>query len=231
MSSHKLEKKIIDHIAIIMDGNGRWAQNNDVPKKKGHEAGVKNCIYICKNLNKIKYKIGEISFYVFSTENWRRNPKEIKNLFDLISEFYLQFQTIANENKLSIKHCGSRKRLSRKIVKIIDEVTFKTKSNRGTKINLMFNYGSRQELHDAIEKIIDSTNKKINIRDNLYLSNSKDPDLIIRTGGEQRLSNFMLWQSAYSELYFTKILWPNFKIKHLTKAIQTFFIRNRKYGK
>ena len=89
MSSHKLEKKIIDHIAIIMDGNGRWAQNNDVPKKKGHEAGVKNCIYICKNLNKIKYKIGEISFYVFSTENWRRNPKEIKNLFDLISEFYL----------------------------------------------------------------------------------------------------------------------------------------------
>ncbi len=214
-----------------MDGNGRWANKNKVTKKKGHEKGVKNCISICKNLKKLNYKIEELSFYVFSTENWKRNPIEVKNLFNLISIFYDQFKEIANDNNLRIKHSGERKRLSNKLLNIIDDVTEKTSSNSGTIINLMFNYGSREEINTAIKKINGDINGINSLRKYLYLPNSKDPDLIIRTGGEQRLSNFMLWQSAYSELYFTKILWPDFKCRNLNSALNNYFIRKRKYGK
>ena len=214
-----------------MDGNGRWAIKNNVSKKVGHEKGVKNCINICQNLAKKDYNIREISFYVFSTENWKRNPVEVKNLFQLINSYYKNFEAIANENNLLVRHCGSKRRLSKKLLKIIDDVTTKTKNNTGTRINLMFNYGSREEISDAIKKIKGKIQDKNSIRKYFYIPDSKDPDLIIRTGGEMRLSNFMLWQSAYSELYFTKILWPDFKYKNLIKAIDNFFTRNRKYGK
>jgi len=228
-TSHSLNK--INHVAIIMDGNGRWAQKKKVTKKTGHEEGVKNCINICKNLKKLNYRLDELSFYVFSTENWERNPIEIKNLFSLINNFYDQFREIANENNLKIQHSGARKRLSKKLLNIIDDVTERTSSNTGTIINLMFNYGSREEINTAIKNLKSETKGVNALRKYLYLPNSKDPDLIIRTGGEQRLSNFMLWQSAYAELYFTKILWPDFKIKNLNAALNNYFIRIRKYGK
>ena len=228
--SNSLKKKI-NHIAIIMDGNGRWAKRKKIPKRIGHEKGIKNCINICQNLHKIKYQVNQISFYVFSTENWNRKAIEVKNLFKLIEDYYLEFENVANTNNLIIRHCGSRKRLSKKQLQIIDDVTNKTKNNTGTSINLMFNYGSREEINDAIQKL---DGKKTNINDfrkYFYINNLPDPDLIIRTGGEQRLSNFMLWQSAYSELYFTKSLWPDFKYRNLLKAMDSYFERNRKYGK
>lgn len=213
-----------------MDGNGRWAKKHLTSKKFGHESGIKNCIKLCQNLNKLDYKIDEISFYVFSTENWKRNSVEIHNLFKLIDKFYKKFEIAANENNLIIRHCGSKNKLSKKLIKIIETVTEKTKKNTGTYINLMFNYGSRQEVINAIKKSPKRIRNSQDLRRYLYIPDSSDPDLIIRTGGEKRLSNFMLWQSAYSELYFTKILWPDFKLYDLKKAIDNYFFRNRKYG-
>ena len=224
-------KKKINHVAIIMDGNGRWAEKNTISKKKGHEQGVRNCIKICENLKKLDFEINEISFYVFSTENWNRSSIEVSNLFKIIDSFYNAFKNSANNNNFSVRHYGSKKKLPDKIKKIIDDVVLSTKKNNGTYVNLLFNYGSRQEIEDAIKKIQSEKKKKFNLRDYLYIPESNDPDLIIRTGGELRLSNFMLWQSAYSELYFTKTLWPDFKIAALNKILHNFLKRNRKLGK
>ena len=230
MSSFNLSKKKINHVAIIMDGNGRWAKKNNLQKKAGHKHGIQNCISLCQSLRDLDYKLNEISFYVFSAENWRRNPSEIKNLFNLITEFYRDFSSTANDNNLKIRHYGSRKKLSKKLLSIIDEVTSNTKDNKGTIVNLLFNYGSRQEINDAIDKIKKLRNPSKNLRDYFYIPESKDPDFIIRTGGELRLSNFMLWQSAYAELYFTKVLWPDFKISNLNRALDQLMKRKRNYG-
>ncbi len=230
MSSSKLSKKKINHVAIIMDGNGRWAKKNNLQKKTGHEYGIKNCISLCKSLRDLDYKLNEISFYVFSAENWRRNPSEIKNLFNLITEFYRDFSSTANDNNLKIRHYGSRKKLSKKLLSIIDEVTATTKDNKGIIVNLLFNYGSRQEINDAVDKIKKLKNPSKNLRNYFYIPESKDPDFIIRTGGQIRLSNFMLWQSAYAELYFTKVLWPDFKISNLNRALDQLMKRKRNYG-
>ena len=230
MSSFNLSKKKINHVAIIMDGNGRWAKKNNLQKKNGHKYGIQNCISLCRSLRDLDYKLNEISFYVFSSENWRRNPSEIKNLFNLISEFYKDFSSTANDNNLKIRHYGSRKKLSKKLLNIIDEVTSITKDNKGTIVNLLFNYGSRQEMNDAVDKIKKLKNPSKNLRDYFYIPESKDPDFIIRTGGQIRLSNFMLWQSAYSELYFTKVLWPDFKISNLNRALDQLMKRKRNYG-
>ena len=230
MSSSNLSKVKINHVAIIMDGNGRWAKKNNLQKKTGHEHGIQNCISLCKNLRNLDYKINEISFYVFSAENWRRNPSEIKNLFNLITEFYRDFSSTANDNNLKIRHYGSRKKLSKKLLSIIDEVTSVTKDNKGTIVNLLFNYGSRQEINDAVDKIKKLKNPSKNLRYYLYIPESKDPDFIIRSGGQIRLSNFMLWQSAYAELYFTKVLWPDFKISNLNSALDQLMKRKRNYG-
>ena len=231
MKSSIFSKKKINHVAIIMDGNGRWAKKNNVSKKTGHENGIKNCILICENLNKLKYKVNEISFYVFSTENWKRKPSEVRNLFKLIEKYYEELRFKAEKNNLCIRHYGSKKKLSSNLIRIINDVTNKTKENSGIKINLLFNYGSRQEIIDAVSKI-----RKLNISSSklakyFYIPQSADPDLIIRTGGEVRLSNFMLWQSAYAELYFTKIMWPDFKIKNLNIALDNYINRKRKLGK
>ena len=214
-----------------MDGNGRWASKNYLKRKEGHRAGIKACINLIKSINKLDININELSFYVFSSENWSRSLSEIKNLFDLIEEYYQEFEKTAQDYNLKIRHFGSRKKLSKKILKIIDDVTHKTKNNSSTAINLVFNYGGRDEIVSSIKKIKSGKINKINIMKNLYTYASKDPDLIIRTGGELRLSNFMLWQSAYSELYFTKKLWPDFNITDLKKIIVNFKKRKRNFGK
>ena len=230
MSPFNLSKKKINHVAIIMDGNGRWAKKNNLQKKTGHKYGIKNCISLCQSLRDLDYKLTEISFYVFSAENWSRNPSEIKNLFNLITEFYRDFSSTANDNNLKIRHYGSRKKLSKKLLGIIDEVTSITKDNKGTIVNLLFNYGSRQEMNEAVDKIKKLKNPSKNLRDYFYIPESKDPEFIIRTGGQIRLSNFMLWQSAYAELYFTKVLWPDFKISNLNRALDQLMKRKRNYG-
>ena len=214
-----------------MDGNGRWASKNNLKKKEGHKAGIKACINLIKRINKLDVHINELSFYVFSSENWKRSLSEINNLFNLIEEFYQEFEITAQNYNLKIRHYGSRKKLSKKILYIIDDVTKKTKKNTSTAINLVFNYGGRDEIVSSVKKISPGKINKNNITKNLYTSISKDPDLIIRTGGELRLSNFMLWQSAYSELYFTKKLWPDFNITDLKKILINFKKRTRNYGK
>ena len=214
-----------------MDGNGRWASKKKLKKKEGHKAGIKACIKLIKNLKKLDVHIEELSFYVFSSENWKRSFTEIKNLFDLIEEYYHVFETTAQNNNLKIRHYGSRRKLSKKILKIIDDVTKKTKKNNSNTINLVFNYGSRDEILNSIKKMEFKNININNFTNNLYTSCSSDPDLIIRTGGEFRLSNFMLWQAAYSELYFTKKLWPDFNILDLKKIIINFKKRKRNFGK
>ena len=214
-----------------MDGNGRWASKHYLKKKEGHRAGIKSCINLIKSISKLDVHIKELSFYVFSSENWSRSLNEIKNLFDLIEEYYQEFEATAQNYDLKIRHYGSRKKLSKKILKIIDNVTKTTKNNSSTAINLVFNYGGRDEIISSIKKIKSGKINKINVTNNLYTSMSKDPDLIIRTGGEYRLSNFMLWQSAYSELYFTKKLWPDFNITDLKKILINFKKRKRNFGK
>ena len=225
------KKKRIDHVAIIMDGNGRWALKKGLKRLDGHKAGIKNCINIIKNLDQLDYKIKNITFYVFSTENWKRPIREINNLFSLIEYYYTNFKNVANEENLKINHLGSKKNLSNKLNSIIKDVVEITKNNNGTHINLAFNYGGRTEIIDAVNKTNSNLMSSKLLTKNLYISSLPDPDLIIRTGGEMRLSNFLLWQSAYAELYFTKILWPNFKIKSLNKIISIYFNRIRKYGK
>lgn len=214
-----------------MDGNGRWASKNFLKKKEGHRAGIKSCINLIKSIHKLDVYFNELSFFVFSSENWKRSLSEVNNLFDLIEEYYQEFEVTAVSYNLKIRHYGSRKKLNKKILKIIDDVTNKTKNNSSTAINLVFNYGARDEIVSSINKISSGKINKRNISKNLYTSKSKDPDLIIRTGGEMRLSNFMLWQSAYSELYFTKKLWPDFNITDLKKIISNFKKRKRNYGK
>ena len=214
-----------------MDGNGRWASKKNLKKKEGHKAGIKSCINLIKSINKLDVHINELSFYVFSTENWKRSLSEINNLFNLIEEFYQEFEITAQNYNLKIRHYGSRKKLNKKILNIIDDVTKKTKNNSSTAINLVFNYGGRDEIVSSVKKISIGKINKNNITKNLYTSMSKDPDLIIRTGGEIRLSNFMLWQSAYSELFFTKKLWPDFNITDLKKILINFKKRTRNYGK
>ncbi len=214
-----------------MDGNGRWAAKNNLRKKEGHKAGIMACIKLVKNLHKLDVHIGELSFYVFSSENWKRSFSEISNLFNLIEEYYQEFEMTAQDNNLKIRHYGSRKKLSKNILKIIDNVTEKTKDNTSNCINLVFNYGGRDEIINSIKKINKKKINKDNVMKNLYTSESNDPDLIIRTGGEFRLSNFMLWQSAYSELYFTKKLWPDFKITDLKKILINYKKRKRNFGK
>jgi len=214
-----------------MDGNGRWASKNFLNKKEGHRAGIKSCIKLIKSIDKLDVKINEFSFYVFSSENWQRSLSEVKNLFGLIEEYYQEFEKTAQNYDFKIRHYGSRKKLSKKILRIIDDVTKKTKENRSSTINLVFNYGGRDEIVSSVKKLGLSKINKSNINKNLYTSMSNDPDLIIRTGGEMRLSNFMLWQSAYSELYFTKKLWPDFNVTDLKKIVTNFKKRKRNYGK
>ncbi len=227
-----MQKKInIEHVAIIMDGNGRWASKKGLKRNIGHEAGIKNCIKIIKNLDKLDFNIKNISFYVFSTENWKRPVKEVNLLFKLIEKYYENLRNVANDQNIRINHLGNFKNLNSKLKTMIKDVVNATKNNDGINVNLAFNYGGRIEIIDAITKINKFNITQKNFSKYLYLPNLKDPNLIIRTGGEMRLSNFLLWQSAYSELFFTKVLWPDYKISSLNKMIYDYLKRNRKYGR
>ena len=223
-------KKTIKHVAIIMDGNGRWALKRGLKRTIGHKAGIVNCIRILKKLDKLDFKINNISLYVFSTENWKRSIGEVNLLFNLIENYYSDLKDTAKDEDLKIKHLGSTKKLSLKLRNIIRDVVKITENNNGTCINLGFNYGGRMEIIDAIKKNKLSTINNNILSKNLYIPDLPDPNLIIRTGGEMRLSNFLLWQSAYSELFFTRVLWPNFKISLFNRILCNYSNRNRKYG-
>ncbi len=218
----------LNHIAFIMDGNGRWGKRRNKNRNFGHYAGVKTVKKIVKS--SIKYKIPFVTFYVFSTENWKRPKKEINFLFNLVSNYFKAEINDVIKNGIKINIIGEQNRLPKKLKKILKDTTKKTLKNRKITVNLALNYGSKKELINTFKKL---NSKKITEKDvskNLYTKKLPDPEILIRTGGKKRLSNFMLWQLAYSELYFLDKLWPDFGEKDLKKIIKDYHNIKRNFG-
>ncbi|MGB2579203.1 undecaprenyl diphosphate synthase [Elusimicrobium simillimum] len=218
------------HVAFIMDGNGRWAKAKGLNRNQGHEAGAKavNTVIDYASQKGIKY----ITLYAFSTENWSRPKLEIKGLMDLLMKTLEDYETNSAKNNAKLIVSGRRSGLPSNVVKKIDDVIAKTAKNTGLVVNIALNYGARQEITDAVNKLIAQGKKAVTEADiTAALYNPiPDPDLIIRTSGEYRLSNFLLWQGAYSELYFTDALWPDFDEKEFDKALESYADRDRRYG-
>ena len=224
--------KKIDHIAIIMDGNGRWAKKSNLRKYAGHKSGINTAINLCKSVARNK-STNHLTLYTFSTENWKRSIYEINHLFYLIEETYELFKNTANKFNIKINHLGRTNKLPKKTINTINSVVDSTKNNTGLVLHIAFNYGGRREIVDALNSIKKTytliSESKLNKF--LYEPSMPDPDIIIRTGGDYRLSNFLLWQSAYSEFFFVKTLWPDFKYNDLKKIIDKFWLRKRNFGK
>lgn len=225
------------HIAIIMDGNGRWAKQRMLSRSMGHREGSKNVkriVKYCGNLG-----VSYMTLYAFSTENWSRPKEEVDLLMDLLLEFLRNAERELDGADVRIHVIGDRSALNDEINAEIDRVEKVTESNKSLWLNIAINYGGRHELNSAVVEIAkkvsdgvmswDEINEKC-ISDHLYTAGMPDPDLIIRTSGEARLSNFLMWQSAYSEFYFTDVLWPDFNEEEMEKAIVEFQKRNRKFG-
>jgi undecaprenyl diphosphate synthase len=219
----------LNHIAFIMDGNGRWGLKKKKSRNYGHLEGVKTVQKIVKA--SIKLKVPVISFYVFSTENWRRPKTEINYLFNLINIYFNKEINSIVKNNIKIIITGKLERLPQKIGKILKIAINKTKKNNKLIINLAINYGSKVEIIDAVKKINNNSQKitEENINQNLP-SNLPFPDILVRTGGQKRLSNFMLWQLAYTEIFFLEKLWPDFLKGDLKKIINKFHKIKRNFG-
>ena len=220
----------LNHVAFIMDGNGRWGKKRNKGRNYGHLQGVQTVKKIVES--SIKFKIPIVSFYVFSTENWRRPKTEVKFLFSLIKSYFEKEINNIKKNKIKIKILGNIKKLPTNIKKVLSETIDKTKKNKKLTVNLALNYGSKDELINSFLKILKKKQRinKKNITKNLYTQLLPDPDILIRTGGQKRLSNFMLWQLAYTELYFLDKLWPDFKEKDLKKIINNYVKIKRNFG-
>ena len=225
------------HIAIIMDGNRRWAKNNNLDVRLGHKKGAETLENIVKYCNKIGIKY--LTVYAFSTENWKRSKEEVGALMKLLQTYLENFLNRSEVSNVKIQIIGDKSNLALPIKKGIEAVENKTKNNTGTVLNIAFNYGGRDEIVKAVKNIaLNIKNNSINIDDineelitqNLYTKNIPDPDLMIRTSGEIRTSNFLPWQLVYSEFYFTNKLWPDFTSEDLDEAIEEFNRRNRKFG-
>ena len=219
----------LNHIAFIMDGNGRWGIKKKKSRNYGHVAGVKTVQKILEA--SILFKVPIISFYVFSTENWKRPSSEINYLFNLISIYFKKEINNIKKNKIKIKISGSLKNLPFKVKKILQTVIKQTAKNNKLVVNLAINYGSKNEIVNAIKKINFNSEKitEEKITKNLYL-NLPFPDILVRTGGQKRLSNFMLWQLAYTEIFFLDKLWPDFSKKDLKKIIKNYQEVKRNFG-
>ena len=217
----------LNHVAFIMDGNGRWGQKRNKGRNFGHFNGVETVKKIVKR--SFKLKIPVITFYVFSTENWKRPKSEINFLFKLIINYFRQELNTVISNGIRINIIGKINKLPTKIKVSLKDVVKKTKKNKRITVNLAINYGSRDEIVNACKK----TKGKINIRSlskNLYTQRLPNPDILIRTGGHKRLSNFMLWQLAYTEIYFIDKLWPDFNSKDFERIIKNFKKVKRNFG-
>jgi len=220
----------IKHVAIIMDGNGRWGIKNKKSRNLGHKEGLKTVENILKET--IKKKIKYLTLYAFSTENWKRPRNEIKYLFSLIENFLINKINKLNENNIRLRIIGNTNKLSKKLKELLKKSEKITKKNSVLQINLALNYGSKYEIVNAINKV---NKKKLilnekNISNNLYTYNCPDPDILIRTGNTHRLSNFLLWQAAYSEIFFEKKLWPDFTIKDYNNILNKFKKIKRNFG-
>ena len=217
----------LNHVAFIMDGNGRWGKKNRKSRNFGHIKGVETVKNIVKS--SIKYKIPIVTFYVFSSENWKRPKKEVNFLLKLIKTYFSKEIDNIRKQGIKINILGDINKLSLDIKKALNQSIQLTKSNKKIIVNLAINYGSKNEIINAIKKMRNKINLK-NLEKNLYTKNMPFPDILIRTGGHKRLSNFMLWQLAYTELFFLKKLWPEFTSSDLLDIINKFKKIKRNYG-
>ena len=219
------------HIAIIMDGNGRWAKARHLPRLAGHREGanaVKRTIEAAAQQG-----IRFITLYAFSTENWSRPQDEINGLMDLLCKTLDSYTGEAQQKNYRLLVSGSRAKLPPTVLEKIDKAVQTTAQNTGLTVNLALNYGARQEILHAVNALLAQGKSEISMDDisaHLYQPTVPDPELIIRTSGEERLSNFLLWQAAYSEFYFTPVLWPDFNAQELQKALDAYATRTRRFG-
>ena len=217
----------LNHIAFIMDGNGRWGKKKRKKRNYGHLKGVDTVKKIVKS--SIRFKVPIVTFYVFSSENWKRPKTEISFLFKLIKSYFTkEIQSVISRG-IKINILGDLKKLSKELRSVLKRTEKLTKKNKKITVNLAINYGSRQEIFYAFRKLKKKINLK-NFKKNLYTKNMPNPDILIRTGGKIRLSNFMLWQLAYTELFFLKKLWPDFNSLDLKKIILKYKNIKRNFG-
>jgi undecaprenyl diphosphate synthase len=221
------------HIAIIMDGNGRWATQRGLTRLEGHHAGFKAIHDIVRYLDELKIEFA--TFYAFSTENWNRPQEEVKGIFRILRESIKKEAADLHQNNVHIRWLGREEGLSPKLLKDIEDAVSLTKDNSGLTLCLALNYGGRQEIVDADRRIVsekipaEHIDEKL-FESRLYTEGVPEVDLLIRTAGEQRISNFLLWQSAYAEFYFTPVLWPDFTRQEMDKAILAYCGRQRRFG-
>jgi len=219
------------HIGIIMDGNGRWAQKRNLPRYYGHKRGIESVRRVVKAAK--KYGIKYLTLYSFSTENWKRPKEEVEFLFKLMEERLKKEGEKLNKQNVRVRFIGNREQLPKKLQKIMEDVEELTKNNDGLNLTFAINYGGREEILQAIKKLKKEDLKDLNeenFKKYLYTKDLPDPDIIVRTAGEKRLSNFLLWQSSYSEFYFTKTLWPDFSEEDFLKVLADYQRRKRKFG-
>lgn len=219
----------VKHIAFIMDGNGRWAKMRGMPREYGHREGAKafqRVVEYCGSIG-IEY----VTVYAFSTENWKRPTSEVNAIMQLFTEYMSEAFRVFSEKGLRIRFIGDRSRFDEKMIAQMQQLEDDSKENSKV-LNVAFNYGGREDIVHAAKKLVergeDLTEESISTA--LYTENCPDPDLVVRTGGEMRISNFLLWQSAYAELYFTDTLWPDMQEKDVDMAVNEFMRRNRRFG-
>ena len=230
-------QRLPQHIGIIMDGNGRWAKRKGRPRLYGHQAGAKSIREVVEL--GVELKLQYLTFYAFSTENWNRPPDEVQGLLKLLKERLIKEIPELNKQNIYVRFIGSDQNLTQDYLKEIHATAALTHKNTGMVVNIAFNYGGRLEIIEGIKKLFTAAQKDPrliegltpeNLQDFLYTAGQPDPDLIIRTSGEMRLSNFLLWQSAYSEIYVTEVLWPDFDKVEMVKALLDYQGRGRRFG-
>ena len=223
-----------NHIAIIMDGNGRWAERRRLPRFEGHIAGVESARSTIRYLND-KYHLKYLTLYGFSSENWNRPSDEVSGIFHLFEEVISREVSELHKEGVKLRHLGRLEELPLSLQQAIKGALELTKHNTGLTLGFAFNYGGRTEILDAVRHIVTKNIPPQNIDEELfnnylYTTGMPDVDLLIRTGGEFRISNFLIWQSAYSEYYFTDVLWPDFNEKEIDKALLSYRQRRRRFG-
>ena len=229
--------KLPQHVAIIMDGNGRWAKQRHRPRLFGHRAGAKSVRQVVELAGELH--ISHLTVYAFSTENWNRPQEEVSGLMKLLMEFLNKEIDEMDRKNVVVRIIGSTDKVDNDFLKRAHEITNRTWKNTGLHFNVLFNYGGRQEILDAVKAIaVEYQKSRIDLNEidfntisrYLYTKDIPDPDLIIRTSGEMRLSNFLIWQAAYSEIYITETLWPDFDKSEFVKALLNYQNRNRRFG-
>jgi undecaprenyl diphosphate synthase len=226
--------KLPRHVAIIMDGSGRWAKQHSLSRLEGHRAGARNIRHVVEVL--AEYEIGYLTLFAFSTENWGRPWVEVENLLRVFEEMLDSEVKLLHEKGIRLYHLGRLQRLPVDLQQKVKRALELTRNNTRMSLSIAFDCGARAEITDAVRRLLADgifleEIDEVSLKERLYVPELPDPDLIIRTGGEMRLSNFLLWQAAYSELYFTEVLWPDFNRTEIDKALVAYASHERRFGK